>query len=406
VNGLESLRQALGALRSNKLRAFLTMLGVIIGVGAMVIMVAVVDGFQTTVRRQFEGLGSRLIFIFYSPQEKGPQARRTFAGLRMEDVSAIRTGCDLIGQVSAENDLGQVKASYGGEERTTRLVGVEPEYQQVRVARAARGRFIEERDLEEWRAICVLGEEIAGKLFGTEDPLGRDVMVQTPSGQGVRLTVVGLLEKKPRSFDENYNDRIYVPLTALQKRMSGTDQVSVIFAQARDATSTDAAMDQVWGVLMRRHENRPDFTVDSQSRLVETLNTIMLALGLVLAGIAGLSLLVGGIGIMNIMLVSVTERTREIGIRKAVGAKRRDILWQFLIEAMTLSGIGGLLGVSFGYGVAAIVASVAGDRLPAAVPAWAAMAGFGFAVGVGIISGVYPAFRAARLDPIQALRYE
>jgi putative ABC transport system permease protein len=406
MNRLESLRQALGALRANKLRAFLTMLGIIIGVGAMVIMVAVVDGFQTTVQRQFEGLGSRLIFIFYSPQEDRPKARRTFEGLRLGDVSAVREQCDLVAQVSAENDLGQVKASHAGEERTTRLVGVEPQYQQVRVVRAARGRFVEGRDLEEWRAVCVLGDEIATKLFGTVDPLGRDLTVSGSSGGSVRLTVVGRLEKKGSSFDENYNDRIYAPLTMLQKRMLGTDQVSVIFAQARDAGTTEAAMDQVWAVLMRRHDHRPDFTVDSQSRIMETLNTILMALGLVLAGIAGLSLLVGGIGIMNIMLVSVTERTREIGIRKAVGAKRRDILWQFLIEAMTLSGIGGLLGIGVGYGVAAIVAAVAKDRLPAAVPAWAAAAGFGFAVAVGIISGVYPAFRAARLDPIQALRYE
>ena len=165
-------------------------------------------------------------------------------------------------------------------------------------------------------------------------------------------------------------------------------------------------MDQVWATLMRRHDNRPDFTVDSQSRILETLGRIILALAALLAGIAGLALLVGGIGIMNIMLVSVTERTREIGIRKAVGAKRNDILLQFFTEAMTLSGVGGLIGVAVGYGVAAIVAAVAKDRLPASVPLWAAALGFGFSFVVGLLSGVYPAFRAARLDPIQALRYE
>ena len=165
-------------------------------------------------------------------------------------------------------------------------------------------------------------------------------------------------------------------------------------------------MDQAWAELMRRHDNRPDFTVDSQSRILETLGRIMLVLSGVLSGIAGLALLVGGIGIMNIMLVTVTERTREIGIRKAVGARRRDILLQFLTEAMTMSGIGGLLGVGFGYGAAAIVAAVAKENLPAAVPLWAAALGFGFACVVGLIAGVYPAFRAARLDPIQALRYE
>jgi putative ABC transport system permease protein len=401
MNRLESLRQALDALRSNKLRALLTMLGIIIGVGAMVIMVGVVSGFQATIRRQFEGLGSNLIFIFYQPDESRWVARRTFEGLRLADVQAIREQCDLLARVSAEDDFGQVKAVAGGEERTTRLVGVEPQYQQVRGVRTARGRFVEPADLLDWRAVCVVGEEIAEKLLGDADPLGKDITVNR-----VRLTIVGVLARKASSFDENYNDRVYVPLTTVQRRLKGTNHVSAMMAQARDPARTEQAMDQVWGVLMRRHENRPDFRVDSQSRVIQTLNTIMFALGGVLSGIAGLALLVGGIGIMNIMLVSVTERTREIGIRKAVGARRRDILWQFLIEAMTLSGFGGLIGVAIGYGVTAIVAAVAGERLPAAVPTWAAGLGFGFALLVGIVAGVYPAFRAARLDPIQALRYE
>jgi putative ABC transport system permease protein len=220
------------------------------------------------------------------------------------------------------------------------------------------------------------------------------------------LTIIGVLEKKGSSFDENWDNRVYLPLTTVQKRITGDDRVSFVFAQSRDPATTDAAMDQLWAVLMRRHDERPDFRVDSQSNILATLNIIMLGLTAVLSGIAGLSLLVGGIGIMNIMLVSVTERTREIGIRKAVGAKRRDVLWQFLIEAMTLSGFGGILGVGLGQGVAAIVAAVAGDRLPASVPLWAAALGFGFSVAVGIVSGVYPAIRASRLDPIEALRHE
>jgi putative ABC transport system permease protein len=405
MNRLESLWQALDALRGNKLRSLLTMLGVIIGVGAMVIMVAVVTGFQRTIQREFEGLGSRLIFTFYQPDERRAKetfrARRTVEGLRTADVRAIREQCDLLANVSAERDMGQVRASYGAEEHTTRVVGVEPQYQQVRSVRVARGRFVEAADLEQWSSVCVVGEEIARKLFDDADPLGRDVRVGR-----VRLTVVGLLERKPSSFDENYNDRIYVPLTTLLKRMAGDDVIGVIFSQARSVGEQEAAMDQIWGVLMRRHDDRADFRVDSQSRVIQTLNTILFALGGVLAGIAGLSLLVGGIGIMNIMLVSVTERTREIGIRKAVGAKRHDILWQFLIEAGTLSGFGGLLGVALGYGGAAIVAAVAGDRLPATVPPWAAAIGLSFAVAVGVVAGVYPAFRAARLDPIQALRHE
>jgi putative ABC transport system permease protein len=399
---LEGIRQALGSIRANKLRSFLTMLGVIIGVGSMVLMVAVVEGFESNIRKQFEGLGSRLVFIFYNPDQNArKQARRTFDGLKLEDALALRAHCDLVSNIAAELDMGQARVVAGGRQWTIPTVAIEPQYGEVRGVRAARGRFIETEDLEEWRPVCVIGVETAQKIFGTADPIGGDLQVN-----GVRLTVVGLLEKKGRAIDGNYDDRIYVPLTTAQKRIVGSPIVGVIYAQARRPEETEAAMDQVWAELMRRHNNRADFTVDSQSRILETLGRIMLALSGVLAGIAGLALLVGGIGIMNIMLVSVTERTREIGIRKAVGAKRRDILLQFLTEAMTLSGMGGLLGIAWGYGGAAIIAAVAKDRLPAAVPLWAAAVGFGFSAFVGLLSGVYPAFRAARLDPIQALRYE
>jgi putative ABC transport system permease protein len=307
----------------------------------------------------------------------------------------------MLSSVAAELEIGQATVVAGGRQWSLKGVGVEPQYGPVRGVRAERGRFVDADDLASWRPVCILGVEAARKLFGAADPIGRDCQVN-----GVRLTVVGVLEKKGRAFDFNYDDQIYLPLTTVQKRMLGSNIVGVIYAQARRPEETEAAMDQVWQELMRRHNNRPDFTVDSQSRILETLGRIMLVLGGTLAGIAGLALLVGGIGIMNIMLVSVTERTREIGIRKAVGARRRDILLQFLTEAMTLSGMGGLVGILFGYGGAAIIAAVAKDNLPAAVPPWAAAIGFGFSCGVGLLSGVYPAFRAARLDPIQALRYE
>jgi putative ABC transport system permease protein len=408
VKPLEGIRQALGSIRANKLRSFLTMLGVIIGVGSMLLMVAVVEGFQTNIRKQFEGLGSRLVFVFYNPDQNARRkARRTFDGLELTDANAIRTECDMISNVAAELDLGTTQVMSNGQQWSIQTLAVEPEFQSVRNMRAERGRFIDSEDLAEWRPVCVIGVEAARKAFGTRDPLGRDLQLYVPpNGEPARFTVVGVMEKRGRAIDGNYDDRIYMPITTAQKRLLGTRNVGVIYAQARRPEETEAAMDQIWSTLMRRHGNRPDFTVDSQSRILETLGRIMLILSGVLAGIASLALLVGGIGIMNIMLVSVTERTREIGIRKAVGARQKDVLLQFLTEAMTLSGMGGLVGVACGYGAAAIVAAVARDNLPARVPLWAALVGFAFACAVGLVSGVYPAFRAARLDPIQALRYE
>jgi putative ABC transport system permease protein len=330
------------------------------------------------------------------------EARRRSTGLRQADLEAIRTKCPLLERVVGEVQLNPVKAAWDGEERTTQLLGVEPGYELVRGMHLARGRFVNASDLAQWRPVCVLGAEIAVNLFGEEeDPLGKEVVVR-----GVRLTVVGLLQPKGQVFGQSQDDALYAPLSTVFKRMIGTDEISRFLAQARDEKQTDAAMDQVWAVLTRRHDNRPDFGVQSQSNILSSLGTIMLGVAAVLTSIAGLALLVGGIGIMNIMLVSVTERTREIGVRKAVGARRHDILWQFLIEAMTLSGIGGLVGVLLGYGVSFIVAAIGGDRLPAAVPPWASALGFLFALVVGVAAGVYPAFRAARLDPIQALRYE
>jgi len=398
---LESVREALTALRANKLRAALTMLGVIIGVSAMVVMVAVVHGFQATVQRQFEGLGSRLIFVFYSRDEEHPEVPRRVDGLRVSDLEAIRERCNLLARVGGEVDLGEVKVLAAGEERTARAKGAEPAYQILRAVHPARGRFLEPSDLSEWRAVCVLGAEIADDLFGDEDPLGQEVILK-----GTRLTVVGVMQPKGQALGQDEDALVYVPLTTALGRMTGSDRLSTIFAEAHEGAKTEEAMDQMWAVLMRLHDNRADFRVDSQLRIQQTLNVIMLSLSALLSGIAGLSLLVGGIGIMNIMLVSVTERTREIGIRKAVGARRSDILGQFLVEAMTLSGVGGLCGVGLGYLIALLVAAIAGDRLPASVPFWAAALGFAFSVGVGIVAGVYPARRAAQLDPIQALRYE
>jgi putative ABC transport system permease protein len=397
---LEAIRQALGSIRANKLRSFLTMLGVIIGVSSMLLMVAVVEGFQTNIRKQFEGLGSRLLFVFYNPDpNERRQARRTFDGLKLDDAEALRAHCDLLSSVAAELEIGEQQVTAGSKQWRIQTVAVEPQYSGVRSVRAERGRFIDAEDLTDWRPVCVIGVETARKLFGKADPLGRDIEVA-----GVRLTVVGILEKKGRAVDGNYDDRVYLPLTTAQKRILGSRTIGIIYAQARLPEETEAAMDQVWSVLMRRHDNRPDFTVDSQSRILETLGRIMLVLGSVLAGIASLALLVGGIGIMNIMLVSVTERTREIGIRMAIGARGSDVMLQFLVESIVMCLLGGLLGLALGVGGASLVGRLTGWSI--ATPASAVALAIGFSAAVGIFFGFYPARKAASLDPIQALRFE
>jgi putative ABC transport system permease protein len=238
----------------------------------------------------------------------------------------------------------------------------------------------------------VIGDAIRKEFWPDQDPIG-----QTLHARGVDFTVIGLVKRRGRTMGEDPDKEVYTPLTTVQKRITGDKRVWVMWAQAANIEQTEEAADQIWALLMRRHGNQPDFTVDSQSRILEAI---------VFGGVGGLALLVGGIGIMNIMLVSVTERTREIGLRKAVGAKRRHIWIQFLTESMTLSGLGGLIGVALGAGLSHLINVVTKGDMHTKVPIWVAVFGFAFACAVGVFFGLYPAYRASRLDPIQALRYE
>jgi putative ABC transport system permease protein len=410
---LVNLGTALSNLRANKLRSVLTMLGVIIGVGAVIIMVSLVEGLRTSVIREFERLGSQLIIIVYQPnmEDRRREAQR-IVGLTMDDVRAIEAECTLIKSLSAELPTGnEVNVRYRDRETKVSPVGVQPDYTYLRNVSVARGRFLTQADQENWSKVCVVGAKIQKELFPEEDPLGKDIEVQ-----GVSVTIVGVLEPKGRTGGQDADATLLVPITTIQKRFIGVDLVGVIWAQPKDAQNVTAAMDQVWECLMRRHQNAPGFRVDSQENILRAIGRILTVFGLVLGGIAGLALLVGGIGIMNIMLVSVTERTREIGLRKAVGARRRDILWQFLIESATVSGMGGMLGIALGAGVAYLVGFISrqfiengpGNQpgLPIHLPLWAILGAFAFSAMVGLFFGIYPAMRAARLDPITALRHE
>ncbi len=402
----EAISVALAALWANKLRAMLTMLGVIIGVTSVISMIAIVQGIRQQFLDQFAGNGANLIFASYQPKV-GTVSRGGFSGLTMADAKAVQDRCTLISSVSPDVQT-SVVAQVGAQRRSVTLSGVVETFGETQNLKLSSGRFLTAADVDEWGKACVIGTKIKKNLFGTEDALGKPIRCSTDDGSEVALIVVGVLEEKDQNGGGNdFNNTVYTALPTVQKRFTGSDKINSFTARSKEISQVETAADQVWSVLKTRHPlSYKDFVVDTQTGLLGQIDTLLDGIQLVLGGVAGMALLTGGIGIMNIMLVSVTERTREIGIRKAVGATRNAILLQFVVEAMVVSGLGGLIGVSCGYGISSLIDHFAHKTLPTFVPLWAAQLGFGFAVGVGLFFGIYPAFRAAKLDPITALRYE
>ncbi len=406
MNFLESLRVALVALAANKLRSFLTMLGVIIGVGSVIIMISFIQGARQQVVQDFAEDGANLLFAFYSPK-RDTEHRGTFDGLRMDDIHAIEERVGSITDISPTVEQ-SVKVTRGKHNFTANLVGVMPHYFTLNNLKRSQGRWIEEEDGGSWDKVCVIGDKIRKEIFGKTDPLGRALVVVVGEDR-IPFTVVGYNKYKGKNNfgGTSRDEEVYIPLATMQKRVTGDDKVGGLTARAIAGVTPDQAADEVFTVIKQRHpENAQDVVVDTQEGLLKRLDSVLAIFQAVLGGVGGLSLLVGGIGIMNIMLVSVTERTREIGIRKAVGAKRADILVQFITESMTVSGVGGLMGVAFGYAASNGIMAATQGKFKTFVPLWAAILGFTFAVGVGMFFGIYPAWRASKLDPITALRYE
>jgi len=410
MNLFQSVHIALRSIGANKLRSGLTMLGIIIGVMAVITMLSIGRGMQNTVTQQISSIGTNLLFVRPgNTQQGGVRQQESQGTLTLGDADALMSVPNVVAVAPQVDGFGQV--AYMGNNAVGRIVGVTPEYQNTLNANVAAGEFISAAQVQARAAVVVLGAGMATTLFDTADPIGQSVRI---NGQNFR--VIGVMEPKGGTGFLNTDMQIYVPITTAASRLIGNqrfrggDVVSTINVKITDTSVQDAVVQDISNVLRERHRVlfQDDFTIQSQQDILNTLNQITDAFTIFLGGIAGISLIVGGIGIMNIMLVSVTERTREIGIRKAVGARKRDILVQFLTEAMVLSSFGGLIGLLLGIGIARLISGInlGTTTLQTVVDLDAMLLALSFSLGVGLFFGIYPANRAASLHPIDALRYE
>jgi len=400
-----AFRIALRALGRNKLRSFLTMLGIIIGVGAVIAMVAIGEGAKALVKQQIASLGTNLLIILPGTVTVG--GARTGLGGRQSltdsDAKAIMNQIPIV--TGASPVLRQVQQVIGGEQNwSTPVQGVAPEFQQIREWKMADGRFITQADIDSTAKVALIGQTVAYNLFGDENPIGNVIRIKK-----IPFQIVGVLDIKGQSSSgTDQDDTVMVPYTTMMKRIMGVTYIQQITVAAASADLTEQAKNQITLLLRERHRIRPgmddDFMIRNLSDIAEAASNSATVMAILLGSIASVSLLVGGIGIMNIMLVSVTERTREIGIRMAVGARSRDILLQFIVEALVMAAIGGALGIAIGIASSDIIHRVM--EWPVLVRPDVVLIAILVSGGVGIFFGFYPAKKAAHLDPIDALRYE
>ncbi len=416
MDSSELFRLALRAIAANKLRAALTMLGIIIGVAAVITLLSVGQGVEQYVTEQFQGIGSSLLFVFPGgPEEQGgppgDDSGPRDKPLTNQDGEALTDSFRVpSAEAIALEYFGFGTVGYGRESMNVQVSGVSVNYQQVRQFFVAEGEFFSEADERGAARVAVLGQTVVTTLFPEAYPLGQTIKINN-----LPFKVIGLLESKGGGLFGDQDSVVLIPLSTAQQRLfnarglDGKYQVSIIHAQAHSDEAMESLAAEITEVLRERHNIRfrdeDDFTVVTQSDLISAFGEVTGVLTIFLGAIAGISLLVGGIGIMNIMLVSVTERTKEIGLRKAVGAKRRDILTQFLIEAITLSLLGGLIGIALGAAGTLAVAYFQPD-VPVTLSWASVLLATTFSAAIGLFFGMYPAIRASALSPIVALRYE
>jgi putative ABC transport system permease protein len=401
---LTILRVGLKAIARNKMRSALTALGIIIGVACVIAMVGVGKGSQAAIQSQINALGTNFLMVF--PGVATQSGARIFTGestLTEEDVAAVRAEAPSVAYVSPMSRSG-AQVVYGNSNWGTQVQGVGVEWPFIRSWNVAQGNFFGESEVRSATKVVVLGSTVATALFGDQSPIGATVRIKN-----FPFRVIGVLETKGGSTQgQDQDDTVVAPYTTVMRLLKGRNRIDMFMASAVSQDAVEQAQTEIDALLRQRHRlpagGDADFMVRSQQEIAQTANETSRTLSILLASAASISLLVGGIGIMNIMLVSVTERTREIGIRMAIGAKGKDILTQFLVEALTLSIAGGLIGILLGVGASRILAWKANWNI--ALPPESILLAFGFSAAIGVFFGFYPARKASRLDPIEALRYE